>query len=88
MITTKILENVTVTTWYNNDMVMTRASIESETRIVTISLGTVSKTWAIFLASKTEETAMGHNKNLRVYVNKDWDFTVNYWDKKLKELNR
>jgi len=81
------LNGLTVTTTFDSNMVMTESSIESNERVVTISLGRVSKTWSIFLDSKTQTTNMGHNKNLRAYANKDWDFAVEYFDKKLKELS-
>jgi len=81
------LNGLTVTTTFDSDMVMTESSIESNERVLTISLGRVSKTWSITLDSKTQTTSMGHNKNLRTYTNKDWDFTVEYFDKKLKELS-
>ncbi len=87
MTTTTKLNGLTITTRFDNNNTMIESSIESETRVVKISLGKVSKTWSIFLDSKTDVTNMGFNKNLRTYTNKDWDFTVEYFDRKLKELN-
>jgi len=81
------LNGLTVATTFDSNMVMTQSSIESDERVLTISLGRASKTWSISLDSKTQTTNMGHNKNLRTYTNKDWDFTVKYFDKKLKELS-
>tara|TARA_R110000744_G_scaffold363259_1_gene471530 strand:- start:341 stop:604 length:264 start_codon:yes stop_codon:yes gene_type:complete len=81
------LNGLTVATTFDSNMIMTQSSIESDERVLTISLGRVSKTWSIYLDSKTQTTNMGHNKNLRTYTNKDWDFTVKYFDKKLKELS-
>mgnify|MGYP003680542115 CR=1 FL=1 len=82
------LENVKITTTFDSNKIMTDCSVENENRILTISLGRVSKTWSIFLDSKSQETVMEHNRNLRTYVNKDWDFTIKYFDKKLKEFNK
>ena len=82
------LNGIIVKTIFDNNNVMTESSIESENRVVKISLGRVSKTWSIYLDSKTEKTSMGHDKNLRTYTNKGWDFTVKYFDKKLKELSK
>ena len=87
MTTKQTTNNVTVYTTFENG-VMVSSRMETEDRILSINLGRVSKTWSIFLDSKTQETAMGHNKNLRTYVNKDWDYTVSYWDKKLKEFKK
>ena len=88
MTTLTELNGLIVKTIFDDNNVMTKSSIESESRVVTISLGRVSKTWGVYLDSKTEKTSMGHDKNLRTYTNKDWDFTVKYFDKKLKELSK
>ena len=85
MTTKQTTNNVTVYTTFENG-VMVSSRMETEDRILSIDLGRVSKTWSISLDSKTQHTAMGHNKNLRTYVGKDWDYTVSYWDKKLNEF--
>ncbi len=87
MTTIKKLENATIFTTFDNDMNMIGARMETKKRSLQIDLGRVTKTWTIILDSKTNKTAMGHNKNLRTYVNQPYNSAINYWDKKLKEFN-
>ena len=88
MTTLSTLGNVKIYTTFDNDMNMIGARMETETRELSVSLGRVSKTWSIFLDSKTNTTTMGHNKNLRTYVNKSYKEMIEYWDMKLIQLNK
>jgi len=87
MTTKQVTNNVTVYTTFEKG-IMVSAKMETKNRILTIDLGRVSKTWSIFLDSKTQQTTTGLDKNLRTYTNKDWDYTVSYWDKKLNEFQK
>lgn len=87
MKTTTKIKNVTITTTFDNDRNMIESVMSTSDRELKIQLGKVSGTWSLILDSKTQETVMGHNRNLRTYTYKDWEFTVNYWDKKLKEFS-
>ncbi len=87
MTTKQTTNNVTVYTTFENG-VMISSRMETEDRVLSIDLGRVSKNWSISLDSKTQHTAMGHNKNLRTYVGKSYEEALSYWDKKLKQLTK
>ncbi len=88
MKTTKTIKNLKITTTFDDNMNMVKAVMESFDRIVEISLGVISGKWYMCLDSKTQETNMGHNKNLRTYVNQDYNTAIKYWDKKLKQFSK
>lgn len=76
------IENAKVTTFLNSEKVMTECIVENDTRVCTMSLGRVSKTWTIFLDKKDED----FNRTLRTYTNLDRESAINYFDKKVKEF--
>ena len=76
------VDNAKVTTFLNNNGDMTECIVENDTRVCTISLGRVSKTWTIFLDKKED----GFNAPLRVYTSLDRHSAIKYFDKKVKEF--